>query len=163
MNDVDLDPKITQFVKRLETLEPGDRARFKRNAGRCFAEARDVSGLFYRLLPYGVAPQEEEMYFLVATLFPLASGGGKENFGGSLRSARKARENTKGLDRRIETLLDADDSQLSFRLRQAVHYLQSNRIPINWELLLSDLLHWTHPERYVQRHWARSYFSQTQS
>jgi CRISPR system Cascade subunit CasB len=56
-------------------------------------------------------------------------------------------------------LLDADEGQLAYRLRQAVHLLQANRIRVNWLQLLEDLLYWTHPNRFVQRRWAQSYFA----
>jgi len=149
-----------QFIKRLEKLDAGDCARLKRNAGKTLAEAKDALGLFYRLLPYGVPSHQEEVYFLVATLFPLAEGGGKLDLGASLHLAQSAK-NSKGLDKRVENLLDADLVQLHFRLRQAVHFLQSSRVRVNWQQLLEDLLQWDHPDRFVQQRWARSYFGQS--
>jgi CRISPR system Cascade subunit CasB len=67
-------------------------------------------------------------------------------------------KNPKGLDRRVEILLDSDLTQLPFRLRQAVHYLSSKRVAVNWQQLLQDLLRWSHASRIVQKSWARSYF-----
>lgn len=148
-----------QFIERLEKLDAGDRARLKRNAGKSLAEAKEALGLFYRLLPHGVPAHQEEVYFLVATLFPLAEGGGKNDLGTSLYLAQSAK-NSKGLDRRVENLLDADLVQLHFRLRQTVHFLQSCRVRVNWQQLLEDLLQWDHPDRFIQQRWARSYFGQ---
>ena len=148
-----------QFIERLEKLDAGDRARLKRNAGKSLAEAKEALGLFYRLLPHGVPVYQEEIYFLVATLFPLAEGGGKNDLGVSLYLVQSAK-NSKGLDRRVENLLDADLVQLHFRLRQAVHFLQSCRVRVNWQQLLEDLLQWDHPDRFIQQRWARSYFGQ---
>lgn len=162
MSEITIDPRILQFVERLARLEPGERARFKRNSGCRLAEARGVTTLFYRLLPGGVPVYQEEKYFLVATLFPMVEAGGNGSLGDSLRRARKGKTNDKGLDRRIEVLLDANPEQLAFRLRQAVHFLQSNRIPVAWEQLLNDLLLWEHPNRIVQRRWARAYFGNQQ-
>ena len=45
-------------------------------------------GLFYRLLPRGVPLAEEETYFLVATLYPLADGGGHGDLGALLPAVR---------------------------------------------------------------------------
>ena len=56
------------------------------------------------------------------------------------------------------TLLDADEIQLPFRLRQAVQFLQSKRVALNWPRLLQYLLFWNAHDRYVQRQWAVSYF-----
>lgn len=159
MSERKLNPKITIFIDRLTQLDAGERARFKRNAGKSLAEARDNAlGLFYRLLPPGVHVNQEETYFLVATLYPMAEAGGKGNFGDALRQIRRD-ENAKGLDRRIEILLDADETQLGFRLRQAIRLLHANQVRIDWSRLLTDLLYWTHPERFVQRQWAKSYFN----
>src|SRR5690606_12987181 len=79
------------------------------------------------------------------------------SLGNALRLARNE-ENSAGLDRRMERLLDADETQLPFHLRQAVRYLYSQRIGVDWLQLLHDLLRWTHPERYIQRRWAADYF-----
>jgi CRISPR system Cascade subunit CasB len=156
---LELDPRLTRFMQRLILLGPGERARLKRNAGASLAEAPDVIGLFYRLVPADVAPYQHSWYFLVATLFPLADAGQQGNFGQSLKRARTA-QNHDGLDRRMEILLDADEAQLPFRLRQAVRLLGAQGIAVNWGQLLHDLLYWTHPSRFVQQQWASTYFSE---
>jgi CRISPR system Cascade subunit CasB len=157
-----LDPAISQFVENLARLEPGDRARLKRNAGNRLNEANRAAGLFYnKVLPYGVPHWAEDWYFLAATLYPLekeTSGAPPPNFGLSLRRVRNEK-NGAGLDRRVERLLDADEQQLPFHLRQAVHFLASNRGRVDWGRLLEDLLRWSHPDRYIQRKWARTYFA----
>lgn len=157
MTERENDPRVKLFIQRLEALEPGQRAALKRNAGARLSESRKALGLFYSLLPAGVFESQEETFFLVATLFPMAESGAIGDLGDSLRLARSSK-NQKGLDKRVEVLLDADSSQLSFRLRTAVRFLQSNRVRVNWMRLLEDLLYWTHPERHVQERWARSYF-----
>jgi CRISPR system Cascade subunit CasB len=154
--------RATQFIARLDRLDPGGRARLKRGAGAPLAEVRGALGLFYNLLPAGVGPQQEEIYFLVATLFPLADGGGRGDLGLALRHARDEKH-AKGLDRRVEALLDADSAQLPYRLRRAIHFLRSQRVRIDWPRLLDDLLFWSNPERRVQRRWARSYFASPQA
>ena len=120
------------------------------------SEAQSL-GLFYRLLPFGIGIAQEEIYFLLATLYPLADGGGSGNFGSSLRHARDPK-NHKGLDRRVEILLDSDNTQLPFRLRQAVRFVKSNNAAVNWQILLKDLLRWHYVNRIVQKQWARAYF-----
>jgi CRISPR type I-E-associated protein CasB/Cse2 len=160
MSDRAYRPQTIAFCDRLGNLDAGDRARLKRSAGKPLAEARDNAlGLFYRLLPRGVPERHEETYFLVATLYPLVEGGGQGNLGHALWRARQAQRSNPGLDRRVEVLLDADETQLPFRLRQALHYLQSNRVRVNWPELLEDLLDWNRPGRYVQIRWARAYFA----
>jgi CRISPR type I-E-associated protein CasB/Cse2 len=158
MSEPRIDPRVTEFCQRLDRLEAGERARLKRNAGRSLAESHYVLGLFFRLLPPNVPRFQEESFFLLATLFPLADGGAPGNLGTSLADLRD-RANPQGLDRRVEVLLDADRDQLRFRLRQAVRFLESKGGTANWPQLLQDILRWDHPKRYVQEQWARSYFA----
>ena len=153
---------LAAFCERLEALGPGDRARLKRCSGRSMGESTEVLGLFFRLIGPGVAPWQEETLFLVATLFPLAEPAQIGSLGASLARARTA-SNASGLDRRVERLLDADDAQLPFRLRQAIHLLHSQRVGVEWSRLAADLLQWNHPDRYVQKEWARAYFSPRES
>lgn len=151
--------RTVPFIRRLENLSSGDRARFKRSAGKTLSEAGDALGLLYRVLPAGVAQRDEETYFLVATLFPLADAAQRGDFGAALRQA-KERSGAKGMDRRVEILLDADMAQLPHRLRQTIRYLKASEVRVNWLGLLSDLLLWTHPKRMVQQRWARAYFAE---
>lgn len=160
----DADEKIKEFLGNLASLDPGGRAKLKRDAGKELAEAQSI-GLFYRLLPYGLSDEQEKMYFLVATLYPLAKSSGAKNFGTSLKTLRQSknrkREPTKSMDKRFEVLLDSDKGQLPYRLRQVVKFLNSGeqKIGVNWAQLLKHLLGWQHPSRYVQKEWAREYFA----
>jgi CRISPR type I-E-associated protein CasB/Cse2 len=158
MSDYQPDPKIAFFISRLERLDPGGRAKLKRSAGERLVEAREIA-FFYSLLPNGVQEKQEETYFLAATLFPLADEGGRGDLGESLHRARNDK-NAKGLDRRVQSLLDADEAQLPYRLRRAIFLLKSNRVRLNWARLLQDLLQWNSPTHFVQRQWARSYFGE---
>jgi CRISPR system Cascade subunit CasB len=151
------DPKVKSFLGKLAKLDAGDKAKLKRDAGKPLTEAQSI-GLFYRLLPYGLNTTQEEIYFIVATLYGLADGGKVGNFGTSLRHARDPK-NHKGLDRRVEILLDSDATQLPFRLRQAIRFLKSKGKPVNWQQLLEDLLKWKSTYRTVQKQWARTYFA----
>lgn len=160
MKERSINPSVSLFFERLGKLDAGGRARFKRNAGRTLNEsAHETLGLFYSLLPRNVPEYQHDLFFLAATLYPLAEDGGSGDFGTALKRAKQAK-NAKGLDRRIEILLDADETQLAFRLRQAVHFMKSCGVRVDFPLLLQDLLYWTHPDRFVQRQWAQSYFSE---
>jgi CRISPR system Cascade subunit CasB len=55
-------------------------------------------------------------------------------------------------------LLDADEDELPWRLRQIVSLTTASGIALDWPQLLKDLLGWDHPDRYVQRRWAREYW-----
>ena len=150
-------PRVVEFAGKLATLDAGEKARLKRDAGNDLTQARSL-GLFYRLLPHGTPAEKENAYFLSATLYPLSELGGGGCLGDSLHRTRDPK-NHKGLDRRIETLLDADWTQLPFRLRQTIKFLKSNRERVNWQELTEDLLNWNSPYRTVQKKWARAYFA----
>ena len=77
MTQNDHSPITNLFIDRLGKLDAGGRARLKRSAGRPLAEARDSLALFYRLLPSGIHPAQEEWYFLIATLYPPGGRAGK--------------------------------------------------------------------------------------
>lgn len=160
MNVYQPNAKIISFCQRLEKLDAGGKARLKRCAGLSLGEARqEAVGLFFSILPAGVPAHQEETYFLVATLFGLGKSGGRRNLGEALRKI-KTDQNKKGLDRRMKILLDADTSQVGFRLRQAVVFLKAQQVAIDFQQLLDDLLWWGHEEHNVQRRWARSYFTE---
>jgi CRISPR system Cascade subunit CasB len=149
---------VDEFIDALAELDAGDRARLKRNAGKPIAESRGAMAVFFREIPYAVPRQQQELYFLIATLFPLTGSTAAGDLGASLRAVRTD-ANGAGLDRRVETLLDADSDQLRFRLRRAVSVIAAARGSINWRLLLRDVLRWNNSDRGVQRRWAQSYFS----
>ena len=160
MSDRTFDSRIVEFCERLAGLDAGERARLRRNAGKSLNESRNALPVFYRLLPPGVSDRHEDVYFLVATLHSFTTAGGSGDLGSALLRARTP-QNGRGLDRRVQVLLDADLDQLPFRLRQAVQFLRSTRVAVHWPMLLTDLLNWTHPDRFVQKRWARSYFTGT--
>ncbi|HEY0739685.1 MAG TPA: type I-E CRISPR-associated protein Cse2/CasB [Herpetosiphonaceae bacterium] len=163
---------IDYFIRRLETLDSGGRARLKRNAGRTLNEARDVYQVFFSILPFGVHERDHNDYFLIATLY--AAGTRRDNprpanpprsFGASLRRVRQqiqadSDDRQISLDKRIETLLDADREQLDFRLRQLVSLLVAHEVAVDWRRLLRDVLDWDREDRQsVKITWARHYYA----
>lgn len=159
MSEPKTDSRIALFIERLATLDAGSRARLKRCAGKTLDEANSALGLFYGLLQHlGVPTYQEGHYWMIATLYPHGDAAASGNFGAALRRARSA-QYRKGLDRRVEALLDADVAQLPYRLGQAVRFLHAQRVSINWQGLLTDILQWEHPNRFVQKEWARAYYA----
>lgn len=59
-------------------------------------------------------------------------------------------------ERRFIHLLDSDRAQLPHRLRQVVTLLHDQ--PIDFQLLLNDLLFWNSPDKRVQNAWARTFY-----
>ena len=59
-------------------------------------------------------------------------------------------------ERRFINLLDADREQLPHRLRQMVALLGEQ--PIDFDILLNDLLHWNSERKRTQNDWARDFY-----
>ena len=119
--------------------------------------------IFYRLIgrKEGIYPQDEPVYWLVATLmacFParaaeVASGRPVGNFGDTLRQA--------GIkEPAVRRLLAGRRDELTGLLHPLIRRLAAARpraVKVDWPQLLRDLLFWEHPHQVVQRRWARSY------
>ena len=165
------------FLKELSGQDKGRLAMLRRNAGNTIAESRG-SLWFYDLLGrYDKSGKNEEVYFLIATLFASDKDAieGRNKFGGdfgaTLRALRLASgvlaSDSSPLDRRFNILLDADfnpdrGGELSFRLRQMTKLVISRKDPtvrINWSQLLRDVKFWGGDHKNVQKRWARSYYA----
>lgn len=100
----------------------------------------------------------EKVYYLIAALFayhPLNTLQG--NFGAHMHAA-VSEANQEATERRFVVLLNAHVDDLPDYLRQAVSYLKSKDVAINWETLFKDLQQWSHPDRFIQRRWANSFW-----
>ena len=62
------------------------------------------------------------------------------------------------IERRFVALLAAHPDDLALYLRQAISYLRSKEVPVNWQQLLVDLQAWSHPDQYVQKRWVRAFW-----
>ncbi len=149
------------FVERLQHASRGDLAILKRAAGFSISESLATMKAFYQVLPPSVVgTKDEEIYFLVATLYAFNKYKIGENFGESMRLTR-VKSSSGSIDKRMAALLNSNfaGEELGYRLRQCVKLVASKEVGVNWKMLLRDLLHWNHPDRYVQKSWARAYFS----
>lgn len=149
------------FVTHLENLseDRGALAVLRRGLGRL---PGSVAGMYRYVIPWlpEQAPSwKEEAYFLIAALYAYhAELGGTGNMGNQFARARQKEGDSTAIERRFTALLAADPEDVGFYLRQAVSYLRSKEIPINWHQLLRDVMAWGHPDRYVQKQWARAFW-----
>ena len=157
------------FVECIEGLDTGDLARLRRGCG----ERDPVEGRCPWLvgLIHGVA--SEPTAFLVAGLLAqykttdirLGRHHIEGNFGLTWDRATAGADPKSSIKRRFHILLDAEydprtgDGDLPYRLRQMVRYAMGKGVGVDWPKLLTDLRSWNHPDKYVQKHWARSFFS----
>jgi len=113
-------------------------------------------------LPQDAPAWRQSAYYLVAALFAYhPAPGGSGNVGNHYARARATEADDTALERRFTTLLAANPDDLDVYLRQAVSFLRSKEVPVNWRQLLHDVLYWGHPDRFVQQSWARAYWGRS--
>lgn len=61
------------------------------------------------------------------------------------------------VEKRFIQLLDADEEQVPYRLRQMVALLKNH--DLDFERLHMDLLGWGHSKKFVQSRWAREFYA----
>jgi CRISPR system Cascade subunit CasB len=153
--------QVDPFIDYLESMRD-DRAALaalRRGLGQPPGSAADMYRYVVPWLPDDAPRWREDAYYLVAALFAYhPAQGGAGNMGHHFARARDPQGEDTAIERRFTVLLAAHPDDLGFCLRQAVSFLRSKDVPINWHQLLSDVTNWGHPDRYVQREWARAFW-----
>lgn len=158
--------KSHPFVTYLEGLA-GDRAALaalRRGLGQPPGTVADMYPYVVPRLPAGLSRAEEDAFYIIAAAFayhPLSATEG--NFGDHMAASVRSSENQPAVERRFVSLLNAHPDDLADQLRQAISFLRSKEIPVNWHQLLRDVCAWGHPDRYVQRRWANAFWSAPES
>jgi len=149
------------FITYLESLRD-DRAALaamRRGMGQPPGTAASMYPYVVRWLSDDAPPWQEGAYYLAAALFAYhPAAGGMGNMGSHFARTRDPQGDNTAIERRFTALLAAHSDDLDFYLRQAVSFLRSKEVPVNWNQLLTDLLAWGHPNRYVQKQWARAFW-----
>ncbi|ADH63128.1 CRISPR-associated protein, Cse2 family [Allomeiothermus silvanus DSM 9946] len=176
------------FVRHLrQRSEPADLARMRRALGDPGQEVIPVvEGFLGRIQDEREDHRERMVYYLVAGLWATTvssseleqfrkkpeeepevsqseesdvSKGYRRTLGHAIAQLYLARDQSKSIEQRFIALLDADEEQLPYRIRQMVRLLKSEEgIPIYWSELLRDLLAWDYERRPVQQKWARAFY-----
>lgn len=157
-----------EFIGRIERLGTGELARLRRGCG----ERDPVEGRCPWLLGHIHGVAGEATAFLVASLLAQYKTAdiraGRHHLDGNFGQTWKraiAGNDSESIKRRFHILLDTDydpwtgDGDLPYRLRQMVRYAAGKAVGVDWAVLLSDLKFWNHPDKRVQKSWARSFFS----
>jgi CRISPR system Cascade subunit CasB len=155
--------KVHPFIERLQELarkeERGALAALRRGLGQ---PPGTTAEMFRYVEPFNPPPKISWVYYTIASLFalhPEAAPSG--NLGAHLAQTR-AEGGEDALDRRFTALLSAHQDDLPDRLRQAVSFLKSKDVPVNWNQLFWDLQNWEEkreePKHSVQKRWAGSFW-----
>ncbi|WP_276955643.1 type I-E CRISPR-associated protein Cse2/CasB [Allomeiothermus silvanus] len=180
--------KAQAFMRHLrQRSEPADLARMRRALGDPGQEVIPVvEGFLGSIQEEREDHRERMVYYLVAGLWASTvssseleqfrkkpeeesevsqseesdvSKGYRRTLGHAIAQLYLARDQSKSIEQRFIALLDADEEQLPYRIRQMVRLLKSEEgIPIYWSELLRDLLAWDYERRPVQQKWARAFY-----
>ncbi len=168
----DLFSKYLENLKVAKEQRVGDLAILKRASGLTLAESRGALGIFYRYLPPQLSRSiNEEIYFLIATLYGLNDFQFTGSFGKTMREVFY-KSGSDSIQKRFIALLDSrfdlidtylpGGGEVAYRIRQCIRLASSNNIGVDWLQLLKDLVYWTHEEKFIQKKWAQDFFSKNE-
>ncbi|MBG0785444.1 MAG: type I-E CRISPR-associated protein Cse2/CasB [Anaerolineaceae bacterium] len=148
------------LISRLEALadeSAPDRGKLA-TLRRAIQDPIEAYPIVLPFLRVNVSNSELDRYALLAALFALhPKSGDTGNMGVHMRQA--AGDSVEATERRFVNLLRSSLDDLPFLLRQSVSFIRSrDGVVINWEQLRKDLLYWDHPDRFVQKNWARGFW-----
>lgn len=153
-------PFIRYLQKLADGQERGALASLRRGLGQ---PPGTVADMYRYVEPFlgqeRSAGYKESAYYLVAALFALhPKPTEKGNMGTHMRACDPDSKNSDALERRFTALLAAHPDDLPDYLRQAVSFLKSKDVPINWNQLIWDLQKLNDEDRRIQKKWARSFW-----
>jgi len=84
------------------------------------------------------------------------------NFGAAF-GARLTQDKKQQREKRFIDLLDTDPEELHYKLRQALALIARDAVGVDWVLLIRHLARWGHPDRWVQKEWARGFWAASEA
>jgi CRISPR system Cascade subunit CasB len=164
MKEHNMQKEITSiaYITYLESLKE-DRAALaalRRGLGKPEGSAPEMYPYVVPWLPKEENRWRETYYYLIASLFAMHPDCAHDgNMGDHFALARsKSNSSSEAVERRFTALLSSHPEDLGFYLRQAISFLRSNEVPVQWHQLMHDIERWSHPQRYVQRQWANAFW-----
>jgi len=112
------------------------------------------------VLPFlsaNAARHEEDDAALLAGLFALHPESSALSLAHALSKAW-ADTGSDSVEKRFQALLGARRDDLPTHLRHAVSFVASHKLGIDWEDLYRAIRYWDHPDDFVRREWARSFW-----
>lgn len=109
-------------------------------------------------------PVNEELLYMVAGLiaeypYQYSLPSKPLSLGASLRIlSQKSDINAPGIERRVELLLQLEQSTLAQSLHSLIVQSRSTETPIDYATLLYHLRFWDDPQRWVQLAWAKDFW-----
>lgn len=155
---------INQLKKLKEAEDRAALAALRRGLGQPPGYAPEMHPYVVPFLPKDAYPNSwaEQSYYTVASLYGLHPDiGTGENLGHHFAQTLDPNPDyNQAIERRFSALLTAHPDDLAFYLRQAISFLKSKEVPVNWHQLMWDVLAWGDPYRQpeVQKRWAGGFW-----
>ena len=150
------------FIGYLHSLrekeQRGTLAALRRGLGKVPGSVPETYPIVIPRMPEGTTRWEEEIYFIIASLFAYhPSPEGQGDMGAVFQKVHKESQ-SESIESRFVALLRAHKDDLPNHLRHAISIAKSHNVPINWAELFTDLRQWNRFDRKTQRKWANSYW-----
>jgi CRISPR system Cascade subunit CasB len=157
-------PLVAQLMKLADPDNPNRAAmaHLRRGLGNSPDYTLARVGWFFRGIPDEREERALNCAILAAGLFAWVKGvcpqSGNVNFGRAFGSGL-TEDGKAQREKRFIDLLDTDSEELPYKLRQAITLIAGDSVGLDWVKFILDLIHWDHPERWVQKAWARGFWS----
>ncbi|QEW05307.1 type I-E CRISPR-associated protein Cse2/CasB [Nitrincola iocasae] len=163
---------MSGLIEWLEKLNQSDsKARAVLRRSLAFEPGQHVPAFPYvePFLRGDVSRWRRDIHYLVAGVWAMHWREGREeealSIGKACARLDREKRDSMGMDdkhkltsteKRLIALLDADEDQLPYRLRQMVALLKE--YTIDFEHMLTDLLNWRDQQKRTQNKWARDFY-----
>lgn len=170
--------KLTQSANLVDNAPPDPNMRYLQSRARAdMAELRHsirdplraapyVAPLFGKDEPFG---DNDIWFYRIAALFATHRKHEKKQSLGRAFRVLKTKQSGKdkpdstdkanSTDNRFLQIISADEKRLPDLLRPAVALLAAHDVPLDWEYLLMDILHWNARDKPRQHRLARDFYS----
>lgn len=148
---------ITELKKWRDGKNRAALAHLRRGLGKPPKTAMEMFPYLGQFLSFDTKPRYENAVFIVAALFAYYPDA-PPNAGNLGASLRQLKDESDGIEKRFVALLNADEEDLPYYLRQIIGLLKSKEVAVNWQRLFKDVQNWNGDKRFIQQSWARSFW-----
>lgn len=157
-------PFVDQLTKLASPDDPDRASMAHLRRGLCAPPDYTLSRVGWLFRDAQDDPEDHalESAILVAGLFAWVKGACPQNTGANFGRAfghDLSDDDKRQREKRFTGLLDTDIEDLPYKLRQAVTLIARDKVGLDWATLIHHLINWAHPDRWVQKQWARAYWS----
>ncbi len=155
-------PFVAYLVGLREKEDRGSLAALRRGLGKPPGSVAETHRYVVPFTGHCQSRWQEDCHYIIASLFGLHPEHAPElrNLGESFARVRAREPDNSSMEQRFTALLGSHRDDLPERLRSAVALLKSKDIGVNYDGLFKDLQYWDHPDKFVQRNWAKSFWAE---